>query len=150
MDLVKRIRPDLPILITATHIDDEFFMEALALGARGCIGEESLRDNFLKAIRTVKDGLVWAPRRVIGKFIERHAVLPTGGGGKVTDREGEILGLLLSGRSNREIARPLGIKTRTVKSHLSAMMRKLGVRNRIELSSYAIRHSELIPEPYQG
>jgi DNA-binding NarL/FixJ family response regulator len=46
--------------------------------------------------------------------------------------------------SNREIAEPLGIEIRTVKAHISALMRKLGVRNRIALSSYALNHPELI------
>ena len=58
-----------------------------------------------------------------------------------TPREREVLEILVKGRSNREIGRPLGIKVRTVKSHVAKLMRKLGVRNRIALSTYAIAHS---------
>jgi DNA-binding NarL/FixJ family response regulator len=56
-------------------------------------------------------------------------------------REKEVLKMLVAGRSNKEIAAPLGIEERTVKAHVAEMMRKLGVRNRIALSVHAITDS---------
>jgi DNA-binding NarL/FixJ family response regulator len=59
----------------------------------------------------------------------------------LTDREKEILTLLVSGLSNKEIGAPLGIVERTVKAHIAKMMRKVGVHNRIELSVHAVARS---------
>src|SRR5882762_6909628 len=90
-------------------------------------------------------GPVWAPRRVLSLFIER---VTTGPGrvfpaGRVafTDREKEVLEMLVVGRSNKEIGSVLGIEERTVKAHVAKLMRKVGVQNRIALSVHAITHS---------
>ena len=58
-----------------------------------------------------------------------------------TDREKEVLELLVAGRSNKEIGIVLGIEERTVKAHVAKLMRKVGVQNRIALSVHAITHS---------
>jgi len=142
--LIKQGRTDLAILVMAPRTDDAIVMDALSLGARGVIDEVSFRANHAEAISVVANGLVWAPRRAIARFIERHNVpVQPEEARKVTNRERDILELLMSGRSNREIAYPLGITTRTVKSHLCTLMRKLGVRNRIELAAYILGHPEL-------
>jgi len=62
-------------------------------------------------------------------------------GANVTEREKQVLKMLVAGLSNKEIGRPLGIVERTVKAHIAKMMRKVGVHNRIELSVHAVTHS---------
>jgi DNA-binding NarL/FixJ family response regulator len=57
-----------------------------------------------------------------------------------TTREKQILGMLVEGRSNKDIAHPLGIAERTVKAHVAKLMRKVGVANRVSLSVHAISH----------
>jgi len=64
-----------------------------------------------------------------------------------TARETEVLKLLVAARSNREIARTLGIEERTVKAHVAKLMRKVGVENRIALSIYAVTNSIVTPAP---
>ena len=59
----------------------------------------------------------------------------------ITAREKQVLQMLVAGRSNKEIAVPLGIEVRTVKAHMSQLIRKLGVRNRIAVSVQALRGS---------
>ena len=59
----------------------------------------------------------------------------------LTDREKEVLEMLVAGRSNKEIGGQLGIEERTVKAHVAKLMRKVGVQNRIALSVHAITHS---------
>ena len=61
-----------------------------------------------------------------------------------TSREKEVLGMLVAGCSNKEIAAPLGIEERTVKAHVAKLLRKVGVSNRVMLSVHAITHS-LVP-----
>ena len=59
----------------------------------------------------------------------------------ITDREKQVLTMLVTGLSNKEIGAPLGIAERTVKAHIAKMMRKIGVHIRIELSVHAVAHS---------
>jgi DNA-binding NarL/FixJ family response regulator len=62
-----------------------------------------------------------------------------------TDREQEVLEMLVEGRSNKEIGAPLGIGERTVKAHVAKLLRKIGVQNRIALSVHAVTHSLVSP-----
>lgn len=142
---LKAARPDLRILVTGTGADDEMILKALAAGAKGYVDEAATPAEFSQAIRIVNQGSVWAPRRVLSMFIERVTSSPgrifPAGRVTFTDREKEVLELLVAGRSNKEIGAVLGIEERTVKAHVAKLMRKVGVQNRIALSVHAITHS---------
>jgi len=141
---LKAQRPDLRILVTGAGADDEMILKALA-GAKGYVDEAASPNEFAMAIRIVHQGSVWAPRRVLSTFIERVTTSPgrifPAGRVTFTDREKEVLELLVAGRSNKEIGAALGIEERTVKAHVAKLMRKVGVQNRIALSVHAITHS---------
>lgn len=145
MATLKASRPDLKILVTGTGADDETILKALAAGAKGYVDEAATPAEFTTAIRIVHQGSVWAPRRVLSMFIERVTASPgrifPAGRVTFTDREKEVLELLVAGRSNKEIGSSLGIEERTVKAHVAKLMRKVGVQNRIALSVHAITHS---------
>jgi len=87
---------------------------------------------------------------VFSMFIERVSSAPArsfpAGRTTFTDREREVLELLVAGRSNKEIGFPLGIGERTVKAHVAKLLRKVGAQNRIELSVHALTHSLVIPK----
>jgi DNA-binding NarL/FixJ family response regulator len=145
MASLKAIRPDLKIVITGNGTDDETILKALAAGAKGYVDEAAPTTEFVMALRMVHQGSVWAPRRVISMFIDRVTsssgrIFPAG---RVTftDRERDVLELLVAGRSNKEIGQALGIEERTVKAHVAKLMRKVGVQNRIALSVHAITNS---------
>jgi len=145
MASLKAIRPDLRIIVTGAGADDETILKALAAGAKGYVDEAATPQEFVQAIRIVHQGSVWAPRRVLSIFIERVTSSPgrifPAGRVTFTDREKEVLELLVAGRSNKEIGAALGIEERTVKAHVAKLMRKVGVQNRIALSVHAITHS---------
>jgi DNA-binding NarL/FixJ family response regulator len=145
MASLKAIRPDLRIIVTGAGADDETILKALAAGAKGYVDEAGTPQEFVQAIRIVHQGSVWAPRRVLSIFIERVTSSPgrifPAGRVTFTDREKEVLELLVAGRSNKEIGVALGIEERTVKAHVAKLMRKVGVQNRIALSVHAITHS---------
>jgi DNA-binding NarL/FixJ family response regulator len=145
MASLKATRPDLKIIVTGSGIDEETILRAIASGAKGYVDEAAPPSEFARAMRVVHQGSVWAPRRVLSMFIERVSsapgrIFPTG---RVTftDREKEVLEMLVAGRSNKEIGAQLGIEERTVKAHVAKLMRKVGVQNRIALSVHAITHS---------
>jgi DNA-binding NarL/FixJ family response regulator len=101
--------------------------------------------EFIQAIEVMNQGSVWAPRRVLSMFIERVTASPgrifPAGRVHFTDREKEVLELLVVGRSNKEIGAVLTIEERTVKAHVAKLMRKVGVQNRIALSVHAITNN---------
>lgn len=142
---LKASRPDLRIVVTGCGADDETILKALAAGAKGYVDEAASPKEFVMAIRIVHEGSVWAPRRVLSTFIERVTSHPArifpAGRVTFTDREKEVLELLVAGRSNKEIGAALAIEERTVKAHVAKLMRKVGVQNRIALSVHAITHS---------
>ena len=145
---LKAARPDLRIIVTGTGADDESILKAVAAGAKGYVDEAATPEEFIQAIRIVNQGSVWAPRRVLSIFIERVTASPgrifPAGRVTFTDREKQVLELLVAGRSNKEIGAVLGIEERTVKAHVAKLMRKVGVQNRIALSVHAITHSLVI------
>lgn len=142
---MKAARPGLRIIVTGSGMDDETILKALAAGAKGYVDEAASSAEFTTAIQIVHQGSVWAPRRVLSIFIERVTSSPgrifPAGRVTFTDREKEVLELLVVGRSNKEIGAAMGIEERTVKAHVAKLMRKVGVQNRIALSVHAITHN---------
>jgi DNA-binding NarL/FixJ family response regulator len=147
-DDVARLKtscPRIQIIAVGSGMREETILAALASGAKGYVDEAASAAEFIRAVRAVSQGSVWISRRVISMFVERAASLVgrtlTPDREAFTAREIEVLEMLVEGRSNKDIAKPLGIEVRTVKAHLGKLMRKTGVQSRIALSSYAIAHS---------
>jgi DNA-binding NarL/FixJ family response regulator len=145
MSSFKMMRPSLPIIVIGRSTDDKIVLNAIVSGAKGYVFDGAPPSEFAQAIRTVSQGSIWAPRRVLSMFIElaiaqRTGMLP-GANDAITDREKQVLKMLVAGLSNKEIGAPLGIVERTVKAHIAKMMRKIGVHNRIELSVHAVARS---------
>jgi len=147
MASLKATRPDLRILVTGSG-DEETILKSIIAGAKGYVNEAASPAEFVQAVQVVSQGSVWAPRHVFSMFIERVSsasdrTFPAGRA-TFTERENEVLELLVGGRSNKEIGSPLGIGERTVKAHVAKLMRKVGVQNRLALSVHALTHSLVV------
>ena len=103
-------------------------LRALCLGAKGFLDESARAEEFQEAIRVVDSGRVTATPRNL------RPVDPL----VFTEREREVLHLLVSGHSNREIGKALGIEGRTAKMHVAKLMRRAGVSNQIARSVHAL------------
>ena len=145
---VKTMHPNLPIIVIGPNRDEETSLNAIVAGAKGYVFDGAPPREFAQAIRVVSQGSVWAPRRVLSMFVELAITQPKrmrpGVNAVITDREKQVLQMLVSGLSNKEIGAPLGIVERTVKAHIAKLMRKIGVHNRIELSVHAVARSLVI------
>jgi DNA-binding NarL/FixJ family response regulator len=140
--LLRELAPRLPetkfvMLTVSTDSDD--VLEAVRLGAVGYLTKDLDADALLRSIRGVRDGDLAMPRRLAARTM--RALVETGPGrterggpdlASLSRREEEILRLLSSGLTDREIGEALTISTRTVESHVSNLLRKLGARNRAE------------------
>lgn len=144
---LKSLNPSVRIIATGNQHSEELALRALCSGAKGYIEESATAEEFRQAVHEVHNGAVWASPQLLAKFIERITAIPRVGTSEAplvfTEREREVLQLLVSGRSNKEIAAALEIEERTVKMHIASLMRKAGVTNRIALSVHALTHSLL-------
>ncbi|MGC2108763.1 MAG: response regulator transcription factor [Candidatus Korobacteraceae bacterium] len=147
MAALKVVRPDVRIIVTGAGSRDEDVLRAISAGAKGYVPEEASPEELTRAIREVHSGSVWAPGRVLATFIERASTsvrrVQLQADDRISEREREVLRLLVAGCSNREIADELGIEERTVKAHVAQLLRKVGVQNRIALSVHAVTHALL-------
>jgi DNA-binding NarL/FixJ family response regulator len=149
MTALKTVRPGVRIIVTGPGGNDEDILRAIMAGAKGYIADDASPAEFKQAIREVRSGSVWAPRRVLATFIERVTASTTArkakthDGQMISSRQRQVLGLLAVGSSNREIAKELGLAERTVKAHVAELLRKIGAPNRIALSVHPLTHTLL-------
>jgi DNA-binding NarL/FixJ family response regulator len=114
---------------------------AMAAGAAGYLYKDADPEALVRAIRAAADGnLVLAPGAGVSLTAPAAPRQETGGARALTGRERQVLTLIAQGRSNREIARALGVAEKTVKTHVSAVLAKLGVQDRTQAALFAVRH----------
>lgn len=134
-------RPALKLIVVGSLGDDETIIDAIAIGAKGYVEDTAGPERLLQAIDIVQSGSIWAPRRVLSLFVDRmlqFSAKPVRRHNmRFTERELQVLRLLVAARTNREIAEALGIEERTVKAYVKRLMSKVGVDNRVALSLHA-------------
>ena len=117
---------------------------AVRSGAAGMLYKDVDPDALVRAIRSVHDGHLLLAPEAAGSLVRSAGSwgpgAPGGGLDALTSREREVLAELTKGRSNREIARALGVSEKTVKAHVSSVLAKLGVQDRTQAALLAVRH----------
>lgn len=142
---LRKARPAVKVIVMGEMLPPEDVRAVIGAGAKGYVAETASVSEIVMAVEVVLDGSIWAPRKVLAALIE------AGGGAAgqrdgvalpiepmMTERELDVLNLLMNGRSNREIAAAMGIEPATVKAHLGRMLRKTQASNRVELTLRAI------------
>jgi DNA-binding NarL/FixJ family response regulator len=129
------------ILVLTSAADPASVTLAMRAGAAGFLYKDVDPDALVRAIRAVNDGNTLLAPEAAGLLVRsgssREAVR---GLGALTGREREVLAQIAAGRSNREIARLLRVSEKTVKTHVSSVLAKLGVADRTQAALYAVRH----------
>ena len=119
---------------------------AIRSGAAGVLYKDVDPDALVRAIRSVHDGHLLLAPEAAGSLVRSAGSwgpgAPGGGLDALTSREREVLAELTKGRSNREIARALGVSEKTVKAHVSSVLAKLGVQDRTQAALLAVRHQQ--------
>ncbi|WP_438346327.1 LuxR C-terminal-related transcriptional regulator [Methylorubrum populi] len=138
---LKRAAGTVRLLLVVPHASADLFQDALSLGFHGLILRRQRHEEMLEAIRTTLDGRLYAPDAILAvKPTAAPAMRQPERGARtfgLTLRQREVLALIGKGLSNREIASALSIAEATVKIHVSAVIRMLGVRNRTEAALLA-------------
>lgn len=126
------------ILILTTFDLDEYVYDAMKAGASGFLLKNAPPERLVAAVRAVSRGETLLGPTITRRLVERYVSAPRAGDGpppelaELTDRELEVLRLLARGRSNAEIAATLFISEGTVKTHVSRVLAKLGLRDRVQ------------------
>jgi DNA-binding NarL/FixJ family response regulator len=140
---IRAERPEIRLIVIGPEGDDELVMDLVVAGARAYLDLKASPETVRQAIEVVTSGSIWAPRRLLSRLIDRLLHVPQPSPAvepalHLTSREVQVQQMILQACSNREIARRLGIEERTVKAHVSRLMRKTGATNRIGLSLHAL------------
>jgi DNA-binding NarL/FixJ family response regulator len=149
LELLRAVRaewPDVPVIMLSTYDNAPYVKRALADGAAGYLLKDATPEDLAQAINVAMSGSgnVLSPRVIQNLFEDQEAMIGSNGQPRrneysLTQREHDILALLAEGRSNRDIAQRLYLSEKTVKAHLAAIFRKLGVTNRTQAAMMAVQ-----------
>ncbi|TDD34937.1 response regulator [Saccharopolyspora elongata] len=145
---LSRRQPDLRILILTMYDNDQYLFEALKAGASGYVLKSVADRDLVEACRAAMRGEPFLYPGAITALIRNyldHAREGDGPSKTITHREEEILKLVAEGHSSKEIADILVISIKTVERHRANLLQKLGLRDRLELTRYAIRAGLIEP-----
>jgi two-component system nitrate/nitrite response regulator NarL len=143
--------PTVKIMLLTSLISTQQVIEALQIGARGIVLKDAVTDHLTTAIKAVASGDYWiGGKRVVNLVGALHelmqkAVVPERKTYGLTPRELEVVGCIVEGCSNRDIAKQFTLSEETVKRHLSNIFDKTGVSTRLELALFAIAHHLVTP-----
>src|SRR5215207_487662 len=146
---LARIRPDVRVLMLAMHDNEQYLFEALKAGASGYVLKSAADRDLVEACRAALRGEPFlyptAIAALIRDFLERARDGEAIPADPLTPRELEVVKLIAEAHGSAEIARLLSISPRTVDRHRENVMAKLGMRDRVELTRYAIRRGLVEP-----
>lgn len=136
--------PSVRILVTADGCDRDTILEILSAGSHGFIPKSSSTEELEQALRATAGGQVFVlPNTMNGPVPQVSKPGSAINGSKLTVRQKEVMELLAEGKSNKQIASALGISEGTVKVHVNAAFRALGVHNRVNAATALLSHSDL-------
>jgi DNA-binding NarL/FixJ family response regulator len=143
IDAIRRLRslrPETRVLVLTSFLDDEKLFPAVRAGAAGYLLKDVEPAELVRAIRTVADGEALLHPAVAARLMEEFAAGERPVAEEtLTAREREVLLLIARGLPNKQIALELGIAEKTVKTHVSSILSKLGLTDRTQAALYAVR-----------
>jgi two-component system, NarL family, nitrate/nitrite response regulator NarL len=138
---IARLRPDLPVVVLSSSENPQDARKALAQGALGYVPKSASPQTLLAAIQLVLNGDLYVPPLILDEPAAaqlahlRRAAGP--GGSTMTDRQIDVLRLLVEGQPNKTIARDLGLSEKTVKAHVTGIFKALNVVSRTQAAAVA-------------
>lgn len=138
---LRKEKPDLRVLVLTVHPEDQYAVRAIRAGAAGFLTKESAPEKLIEAVRKIASG----GRYVSAELAETLASALAGESRgapheRLSDREFEILKMLASGKTVSDVARELTLSVKTVSTHRTRILKKMGMKNNAELTSYAVRN----------
>lgn len=149
IDLIRQIRteaPKLPILVLTMYEEEQYAVRSIRAGAQGYLTKESAGDQLVNAIKKVASGRPYismevAEQLALGIMTPEKEMPHT----QLSDREFEVFNLLASGKSITDIGAQLHLSVKTVSTHKSRILTKMGMHSLAEIVQYAVTHNLLAP-----
>jgi DNA-binding NarL/FixJ family response regulator len=142
---IREQAPEVSVLILSMYDDERYLFEALKAGASGYVLKTQADHDLLEAVRAVERGEPFLTPEAQRALIKDVLGQTAGRTDELTPREQEVVKLVAEAHTNKEIAEILHLSEKTVENHRSNAMRKLGMRDRVELVRYAIRRGLIDP-----
>jgi DNA-binding NarL/FixJ family response regulator len=146
---LARRRPELRVLILSMHDNERYFFEALRAGASGYVLKSVVDRDLIEACRATMRGEPFLYPRAVKALVRDYLERAAAGEGTPEDplspRETEVVKLIAEGHTTREIAEVLVLSEKTIERHRANILEKLGMRDRVQLTRYAIRRGLVEP-----
>jgi DNA-binding NarL/FixJ family response regulator len=146
---ISQRRPEVRVLILSMHDNEQYLFEAIKVGASGYVLKSAVDRDLVEACRAAMRGEPFlypgGVRALMRDYVERARAGEVGRGEVLTPREEEIVKLVAEAHTNEEIGELLFISKKTVERHRANILEKLGMRDRVELTRYAIRRGLVEP-----
>jgi DNA-binding NarL/FixJ family response regulator len=138
---IKQVAPEVPVLIMSMYPEDQYALRVLKAGASGYLGKETIHDDIIRAVQTVRLG----KKFITPSIAEKLADAFRDDNGKqshesLSDREFDVFKLLAGGKSVSEIAAQLSLSTTTVSTYRTRIMDKMDMKSNAELTRYALEN----------
>jgi DNA-binding NarL/FixJ family response regulator len=139
---IKKEKPELPVLILTMYSEEEYAVRAIRAGASGFLTKESSPEKLVDAIRKVAGGGRW----VSPELAETLASLVAGEARgapheRLSDREFEVMKMLAAGKTVSQVAQELSLSVKTVSTHRTRILKKMGMKTNAELMHYAVKNA---------
>jgi NarL family two-component system response regulator LiaR len=139
--------PDVEVVVVTASEDEAHLIAALSAGAKGYVLKTGNYEHLVRSVEAIADGQGFLSPEMTVKFLEHLQQVPSSGPvapsdprAELSERELQILRLVVEGASNRQIGDRLFLSENTVRTYLTEILAKLGLENRVQLAMYAIRH----------
>ena len=151
LEAAVRIRKECPgmkVLVLTQYDDKEYILRFLRAGASGYVLKMAPAREVMEAVRLVHSGGLYLDTphasQLVAEALRQKETAPEGSYDSLTDREKEVLKLIVDGMTSKQIADALSVSIKTVVTHRTNLMEKLGIHNRVELVKFGMRHG-LVP-----
>lgn len=136
---IKQIAPKLPVLIMSMYPEDQYALRVLKAGAAGYLGKETIHDDIVKAIQTVRLGKKFITPAIADKLAQAFETdAGTNLHDKLSDREFDVFKMIASGKSVSEIANQFSLSVTTVSTYRSRILEKMDLKSNADLTRYAL------------
>jgi len=142
---IEKVSPDTKTIILTSHPDEQYVVDALRAGATGYVLKTRASADLVAAIREVSRGSLYLSEGVSRDALRSHLAKEEKSAGVLSGREREVLQLIAEGKSTKEIAALLSLSVKTIETHRTRLMAKLGIHETAGLVRYAIRKGFIQP-----
>jgi two-component system, NarL family, response regulator NreC len=137
---IHRVSPHTRMVLLTMHTEDHYVLDGIRAGVTGYVVKTQAATDLVRAIQEVSRGHVYLSPAVSRALVDAHLAGTEPRADPLTPRERQVLQLIAEGKTSKEIGHLLGLSGKTVETHRTRIMEKLGIHNTAGLVRYAIRH----------